>query len=28
MIEAHFGKPLAEICDTPLPVPEVLEAAE
>lgn len=21
MIEAHFGKPLAEICDVPLPVP-------
>ena len=28
MIEAHFGKPLAEICDVPMPTPEVLAAAE
>jgi alkanesulfonate monooxygenase SsuD/methylene tetrahydromethanopterin reductase-like flavin-dependent oxidoreductase (luciferase family) len=28
MIEAHFGKPLAEICDVPMPTPEVLVAAE
>jgi hypothetical protein len=23
MIEAHFGKPLAEICDVPLPTPSL-----
>ena len=28
MIEAHFGKPLSEICDVPMPAPKVLAAAE
>ena len=28
MIEAHFGKPLAAICDVPIPVPKVGVAAE
>lgn len=28
MIEAHFGKPLAEICDIPMPAPKVGMAAE
>jgi alkanesulfonate monooxygenase SsuD/methylene tetrahydromethanopterin reductase-like flavin-dependent oxidoreductase (luciferase family) len=28
MIEAHFGKPLAEICDVPLPSPMMNMAAE
>jgi alkanesulfonate monooxygenase SsuD/methylene tetrahydromethanopterin reductase-like flavin-dependent oxidoreductase (luciferase family) len=28
MIEAHFGKPLADICDVPMPAPKILAAAE
>ena len=28
MIEAHFGKPVAEICNVPMPVPGLREAAE
>ena len=28
LIEAHFGKPLSEICDVPMPAPEVRVAAE
>ena len=28
MIESHFGKPLADICDVPLPAPMIDEAAE
>ena len=28
MIEAHFGKPLTEICDVPMPSPAVQAAAE
>jgi hypothetical protein len=28
MIEAHFGKPLATICDVPMPAPRVGVAAE
>ncbi|NQV58749.1 MAG: LLM class flavin-dependent oxidoreductase [Alphaproteobacteria bacterium] len=28
MIEAHFGKPLSEICDAPMPTPKMLAAAE
>jgi hypothetical protein len=28
MIETHFGKPLSEICDVPLPSPEISAAAE
>ena len=28
MIETHFGKPLAEICDVAMPAPRALMAAE
>jgi alkanesulfonate monooxygenase SsuD/methylene tetrahydromethanopterin reductase-like flavin-dependent oxidoreductase (luciferase family) len=28
MIETHFGKPLSEICDVPLPAPEISAAVE
>jgi alkanesulfonate monooxygenase SsuD/methylene tetrahydromethanopterin reductase-like flavin-dependent oxidoreductase (luciferase family) len=28
MIETHFGKPLSEICDVPMPAPKMLAAAE